>query len=73
MVAQLDASHSSIRPDFPITLTQLYIDGEWRNSNTGKTFNVADTLKHLTMKLGGKSANIIFADADLDAAAETAQ
>jgi acyl-CoA reductase-like NAD-dependent aldehyde dehydrogenase len=32
----------------------------------------ADTLKHLTMELGGKSANIIFADADLEAAAETA-
>jgi acyl-CoA reductase-like NAD-dependent aldehyde dehydrogenase len=32
----------------------------------------ADTLKHLTMELGGKSANIIFADADLDAAATTA-
>ncbi len=32
----------------------------------------ADTLKHLTMELGGKSANIIFADADLDQAAETA-
>lgn len=32
----------------------------------------ADTLKHLTMELGGKSANIIFADADLDVAAETA-
>ncbi|MBW4580512.1 MAG: aldehyde dehydrogenase family protein [Tildeniella nuda ZEHNDER 1965/U140] len=34
--------------------------------------DAADTLKHLTMELGGKSANIIFADADLDAAAETA-
>ena len=32
----------------------------------------ADTVKHLTMELGGKSANIIFADADIDAAAETA-
>ena len=32
----------------------------------------ADTLKHLTMELGGKSANIIFADADLDAATQTA-
>jgi aldehyde dehydrogenase (NAD+) len=32
----------------------------------------ADTLKHLTMELGGKSANIIFADADLEAAAQTA-
>ena len=31
----------------------------------------ADTLKHLTMELGGKSANIIFADADLDAATQT--
>ena len=32
----------------------------------------AQTLKHLTMELGGKSANIIFADADLDAAAKNA-
>lgn len=32
----------------------------------------ADTLKHTTMELGGKSANIIFADADLEAAVQTA-
>lgn len=32
----------------------------------------ATTLKHLTMELGGKSANIVFADADLDTAVETA-
>jgi aldehyde dehydrogenase (NAD+) len=32
----------------------------------------AATLKHATMELGGKSPNIIFADADLDAAVETA-
>ncbi|MFI1564447.1 aldehyde dehydrogenase family protein [Streptomyces sp. NPDC020490] len=32
----------------------------------------ADTLKHLTMELGGKSPNIVFADADLDKAALTA-
>lgn len=32
----------------------------------------ADTLKHLTMELGGKSANIIFADADLNTATQTA-
>lgn len=32
----------------------------------------ANTLKHLTMELGGKSANIIFADADLGAATQTA-
>ncbi|OWP61498.1 betaine-aldehyde dehydrogenase [Hymenobacter amundsenii] len=28
----------------------------------------ADTMKHLTMELGGKSPNIVFADADLDKA-----
>ncbi|GAA4272922.1 aldehyde dehydrogenase family protein [Aquimarina gracilis] len=32
----------------------------------------ADTMKHLTMELGGKSPNIIFADADLDQAARIA-
>ena len=34
--------------------------------------NSAATLKHLTMELGGKSPNIIFADADLEAAVMTA-
>ncbi|MBX6329762.1 MAG: aldehyde dehydrogenase [Pseudolabrys sp.] len=32
----------------------------------------ADTLKHTTMELGGKSPNIIFADANVDAAVQTA-
>jgi aldehyde dehydrogenase (NAD+) len=32
----------------------------------------ADTLKHTTMELGGKSPNIIFADAHIDAAVEAA-
>ncbi len=32
----------------------------------------ADQVKRLTLELGGKSANIVFADADLDRAAETA-
>jgi aldehyde dehydrogenase (NAD+) len=32
----------------------------------------ADTMKHLTMELGGKSPNIIFADADVDRAAQAA-
>ncbi len=32
----------------------------------------ADTMKRLTFELGGKSPNVIFADADLDAAAEGA-
>ena len=34
--------------------------------------NGADTIKHQTMELGGKSPNIIFADADLDAALQAA-
>ena len=34
--------------------------------------DAADTLKRLTFELGGKSPNIIFADADLDAAVEGA-
>jgi acyl-CoA reductase-like NAD-dependent aldehyde dehydrogenase len=32
----------------------------------------ADTLTRITLELGGKSANIVFADADLDAAARSA-
>lgn len=34
--------------------------------------NSADTLKRVTLELGGKSPNIVFADADLDAAARGA-
>ena len=34
--------------------------------------NGADTLKHTTMELGGKSPHIIFADADVEAAVQTA-
>lgn len=34
--------------------------------------NGADTLKHQTMELGGKSPNIIFADADLESALQAA-
>jgi acyl-CoA reductase-like NAD-dependent aldehyde dehydrogenase len=32
----------------------------------------AETIKRVTLELGGKSANVVFADADLDAAAATA-
>lgn len=32
----------------------------------------ADTFKHVTLELGGKSANIVFADADVSAAAKAA-
>jgi acyl-CoA reductase-like NAD-dependent aldehyde dehydrogenase len=32
----------------------------------------ADTMKHMTMELGGKSPNIVFADANMDAALQTA-
>ncbi|MEA3096837.1 aldehyde dehydrogenase family protein [Caballeronia mineralivorans] len=34
--------------------------------------NGADTLKHTTTELGGKSPNLIFADADIDAAVQVA-
>src|SRR5438874_8040577 len=34
--------------------------------------DAAETLKRLTFELGGKSPNIVFADADLDAAVEGA-
>jgi aldehyde dehydrogenase (NAD+) len=43
-------------------------------STTGKLImkNAADTLKRVTLELGGKSPNIVFADADLDSAVEGA-
>jgi aldehyde dehydrogenase (NAD+) len=43
-------------------------------STTGKLImkNAADTLKRVTLELGGKSPNIVFADANLDAAVDGA-
>lgn len=40
------------------------------DTSTGRGImrSAADTLKHLTLELGGKSPNIVFADADLEAA-----
>src|SRR5215475_12654160 len=40
------------------------------DTTTGRTVmrNAAGTVKHMTLELGGKSPNIVFADADLDAA-----
>jgi len=40
------------------------------DTSTGKGImrSAAETLKHITLELGGKSPNIVFADADLDAA-----
>ena len=40
------------------------------DTSTGRAImrGSADTLKHITLELGGKSPNIVFADADLDAA-----
>jgi len=48
-------------------VAKVAITGETR---TGQEIlrDSADTLKHVTLELGGKSPNIIFADADLDAA-----
>jgi len=48
-------------------VAKVAITGETR---TGQEIlcNSADTLKHVTLELGGKSPNIVFADADLDAA-----
>lgn len=42
MLIQLNPLQSSTRSNFPITLTQLHINGEWRNSSNGKTFDVID-------------------------------
>jgi acyl-CoA reductase-like NAD-dependent aldehyde dehydrogenase len=43
-------------------------------TSTGKSImrSAADTLKRVSLELGGKSPNIVFADADLDAAARGA-
>lgn len=43
-------------------------------TSTGKLImkNAADTMKRVTLELGGKSPNIVFADADLDAAVDGA-
>lgn len=44
------------------------------STGVGETImrNGADTVKHLTMELGGKSPNIIFADANIDQAIQAA-
>ncbi len=48
-------------------VAKVAITGETR---TGQEIlrDSADTLKHVTLELGGKSPNVVFADADLDAA-----
>ncbi|UBF28826.1 hypothetical protein K9N68_13855 [Kovacikia minuta CCNUW1] len=33
-----EQSNLTTRPDLPIRLTQLYINSEWRDSVSGKTF-----------------------------------
>jgi aldehyde dehydrogenase (NAD+) len=49
-------------------IDKIAFTGEHRTAQT-ITRDSADTLKRLTFELGGKSPNVIFADADLDAAA----
>jgi acyl-CoA reductase-like NAD-dependent aldehyde dehydrogenase len=48
---------------------KISITGE---TTTGKTImrNAADTLKRVTLELGGKSPNLVFADADLEQAVD---
>lgn len=38
----IEQPKASARPDFPITLNQLYINGEWRDSANSKTFAAID-------------------------------
>jgi aldehyde dehydrogenase (NAD+) len=52
-------------------IDKIAFTGEHRTAQI-ITRESADTLKRLTFELGGKSPNVIFADADLDAAAEGA-
>src|SRR6056297_1826531 len=49
-------------------IDKIAFTGEHRTAQT-ITRESAETLKRLTFELGGKSPNVIFADADLDAAA----
>ncbi len=59
------------RPGRPQGVDKIAFTGETR---TGQIImkNAADTLKRVTLELGGKSPNIVFADADLDAAVDGA-
>ena len=52
-------------------IDKVAFTGEHRTAQT-ITRESADTLKRLTFELGGKSPNVIFEDADLDAAAQGA-
>ena len=52
-------------------IDKIAFTGEHRTAQV-ITRDSADTLKRLTFELGGKSPNVVFADADLDAAAQGA-
>ncbi len=52
-------------------IDKIAFTGEHRTAQI-ITRDSADTLKRLTFELGGKSPNVVFADADLDAAAQGA-
>ncbi|TWU04429.1 aldehyde dehydrogenase family protein [Stieleria varia] len=52
-------------------IDKIAFTGEHRTAQI-ITRDSADTLKRLTFELGGKSPNVIFADADMDAAAQGA-
>ncbi len=52
-------------------IDKIAFTGEYRTAQS-ITRDSADTLKRLSFELGGKSPNIVFADADLDAAVQGA-
>jgi aldehyde dehydrogenase (NAD+) len=61
------AAVPSARPSSNIRHRQGRVHGRHVDGQ-GHHATAAETLKHVTLELGGKSPNIVFPDADLDAA-----
>ncbi len=64
MVGERFVTHPAVRKVVLHRLDRRSASGSWRGC--------ADQVKRVTLELGGKSANIVFADADLEQAAATA-
>src|SRR5205814_406089 len=58
--------------DLPLTVKCYRYYAGWADKVQGKTIPVEGNFKRISLELGGKSPNVVFADADLDAAAEGA-